>query len=213
MDINTEPEEITIELDNYVYSALSGKPKINSAELIGNKTGADLGLQDKLTAGQNITIEQVGDNLVISALGGGGGGKTFRLLNTVTGARLTAISRNLDDNGQPFHYKDLIIEYTNPDTKRNPVFYLNDNYGTADGFAGIYQGGRETFYFFTNSVNNLFYAPIAVVSNSETAKIMTPKFAPPHPDNSLAVTQHTGWSCTYTQSSQNVTIRVWGDDQ
>ena len=211
MDINTETEEITLELDNYVYSSLSGKPKINSAELIGNKTGADLGLQDRLTPGQNITIEQEGDNLVISALGGGG--KTFRLLNTVTGSRVAAISRNLDDSGQPFHYKDLIIEFSHPNKDRSPVFYLNDDYGTEDGFANIPQSGGEKIYFYTNSVNNLFYAPISVSYNNSSAKIMTPKFATAHADNMLAVTQHTGWSCTYAANSQSVTIRVWGDDQ
>lgn len=76
------------------YTALTNKPQINGVELTGNKTSADLGIeetdptvpthvkniaesditnwnnkQDKLTAGANITIE----NNVISATGGGSG--------------------------------------------------------------------------------------------------------------------------------------------
>lgn len=49
------------------YTELTNKPQINGVELTGNKNGDDLGLQNKLTAGTNITIE---DN-VISATGGG----------------------------------------------------------------------------------------------------------------------------------------------
>lgn len=45
------------------YEAATNLPQINSHTLIGDKTGDQLGLQDKLTAGDNITIE----NNVISA--------------------------------------------------------------------------------------------------------------------------------------------------
>lgn len=45
------------------YEAAINLPQINGNTLIGNKTGEELGLQDKLTAGDNITIE----NNVISA--------------------------------------------------------------------------------------------------------------------------------------------------
>ena len=50
------------------YSDLTNKPSINSVTLSGNKTSSDLGLQDTLTAGNNITIDA---NNVISASGGG----------------------------------------------------------------------------------------------------------------------------------------------
>lgn len=49
------------------YEDLENKPQINSHTLSGNKTSDDLGLQKKLTAGQNITIESDG---TISAGGG-----------------------------------------------------------------------------------------------------------------------------------------------
>lgn len=49
------------------YTDLENKPQINSHTLSGNKSSDDLGLQDKLTAGENITISS--DN-VISAEGG-----------------------------------------------------------------------------------------------------------------------------------------------
>ncbi len=47
------------------YNKLTNKPSINSIELSGDKTASDLNLQNKLTAGANITIE----NNVISATG------------------------------------------------------------------------------------------------------------------------------------------------
>lgn len=48
------------------YENLENKPQINGHGLVGDKTGDDLGLQNKLTAGENVTI----DNGVISASGG-----------------------------------------------------------------------------------------------------------------------------------------------
>lgn len=45
------------------YSDLDNKPSVNSVTLVGNKTLADLGAQDKLTAGSGINI----DNNVISS--------------------------------------------------------------------------------------------------------------------------------------------------
>lgn len=49
------------------YSKLDNKPQINGHTLSGNKTSSELGLQDKLTAGKNVTIDESG---VISAEGG-----------------------------------------------------------------------------------------------------------------------------------------------
>ena len=48
------------------YNTLTNKPQINGHELVGDKSSDDLGLQGKLTAGDNVTIE----NGVISASGG-----------------------------------------------------------------------------------------------------------------------------------------------
>lgn len=50
------------------YNELDNKPQINDHTLSGNQSADDLGLQDKLTAGENITIS---DDNVISAEGGG----------------------------------------------------------------------------------------------------------------------------------------------
>ncbi len=50
------------------YSKLDNKPQINGHTLSGDKTSSELGLQDKLTAGDNVTIDENG---VISAEGGG----------------------------------------------------------------------------------------------------------------------------------------------
>lgn len=49
------------------YELLNNKPQINNITLSGNKSSDDLGLQKKLTAGQNIMIENDG---TISASGG-----------------------------------------------------------------------------------------------------------------------------------------------
>ena len=49
------------------YESLENKPQINGHELVGNKSSDDLGLQGKLTAGENITINANGE---ISASGG-----------------------------------------------------------------------------------------------------------------------------------------------
>ncbi len=49
------------------YENLDNKPQINGHELVGDKSSDDLGLQDKLTAGENVTIDENGR---ISATGG-----------------------------------------------------------------------------------------------------------------------------------------------
>ena len=49
------------------YDNLTHKPQINGHELVGNKSSDDLGLQGKLTAGENVTIDENGE---ISATGG-----------------------------------------------------------------------------------------------------------------------------------------------
>lgn len=49
------------------YENLENKPQINGHELVGNKSSDSLGLQKKLTAGENITIDANGE---ISATGG-----------------------------------------------------------------------------------------------------------------------------------------------
>lgn len=50
------------------YDNLTHKPQINGHELSGDQSGSDLGLQNQLTAGDNVTIDENG---VISAEGGG----------------------------------------------------------------------------------------------------------------------------------------------
>ena len=70
----TAGENITITEENVIsassgsndYTDLTNKPSINNVTLSGNKTSDDLSLQSKLTAGNNITI----NNGVISASGG-----------------------------------------------------------------------------------------------------------------------------------------------
>lgn len=65
-----EMKEIRENMGTNNYEDMKNKPKINGAELIGDKTGAELGLadhaeieakQDKLTAGANISI--IGDTI------------------------------------------------------------------------------------------------------------------------------------------------------
>ncbi len=63
IDIEFEVDEAIV-IKGYDYEESYHKPKINDNELIGNKTGTELGLQDKLIAGENISI----NNNIISAL-------------------------------------------------------------------------------------------------------------------------------------------------
>ena len=70
----TAGENITINANGEIsatggtddYEELTNKPQINGHELSGDQSGSDLGLQNQLTAGDNVTIE----NGVISASGG-----------------------------------------------------------------------------------------------------------------------------------------------
>lgn len=70
----TAGENITINANGEIsatggtddYEVLTNKPQINGHELSGDQSGSDLGLQNQLTAGDNVTIE----NGVISASGG-----------------------------------------------------------------------------------------------------------------------------------------------
>lgn len=85
------------------YPDLNNLPQINSNTLIGNKTGADLGLQDALTAGNGISLSQLGviaaklsagsnvaltpksdGSIEISASGGGQGSSTLGGLSDVS---------------------------------------------------------------------------------------------------------------------------------
>ena len=68
IDIEFEVDE-SIVIKGYDYDESYHKPRINDNELAGNKTGAELGLQDKLIAGVNITI--AADGKTISAANGG----------------------------------------------------------------------------------------------------------------------------------------------
>ena len=77
------------------YENLENKPQINGHELVGNKSSDDLGLQNKLTAGENITINANGE---ISASGGVTSYKQLSDLPTLY--YTTAESYHL--SGQPF---------------------------------------------------------------------------------------------------------------
>lgn len=64
-NINTsfESDEISVDTDESIipveisdYERLINKPKINSIELIGNKTNDDLGIQDKMNSATNLEI-------------------------------------------------------------------------------------------------------------------------------------------------------------
>ena len=68
VDVELETESVVEVQGTGDYNDLDNKPQINSVTLVGNKTSADLNLQEKLTAGANINIDE---NNVISATGGG----------------------------------------------------------------------------------------------------------------------------------------------
>lgn len=77
------------------YEDLENLPKINSVELKGNKSLADLGIQGKLTAGTGITIEDG----VISATGGGNDIFTVTITTKSTGGQDASITVKQYVNG------------------------------------------------------------------------------------------------------------------
>ena len=94
----TAGQNITITEENVIsassgsndYTDLTNKPSINNVTLSGNKSSDDLSLQGKLTAGNNITIE----NNVISAEGGGGA----QIVSAVVNANGTITFTDSDGN-------------------------------------------------------------------------------------------------------------------
>ena len=61
------------------YEKLANKPLINEVEVIGSKTGADYKLQNKLIAGDNITLE---DNVISAEQDFATYAEVMALLNT-----------------------------------------------------------------------------------------------------------------------------------
>ena len=88
------------------YKDLSNKPKINNVELkSGNNTFNQLGIQEKLTPGENITIE----NNVISSSGGGGNAN----LNVDSTNEYATISNNVETINFDLANEKLIVAKPN----------------------------------------------------------------------------------------------------
>lgn len=96
--IVANPQAAAHDYDNLIH-----KPQINGHELSGNKTGDSLGLQNKLTAGENVTINANGE---ISATGGTDDYKELTNKPLINGHELIGYmtSRDLGLN----NYADLI---------------------------------------------------------------------------------------------------------
>lgn len=114
--IVANPQAATHDYDN-----LTHKPQINGHELVGNKSSDDLGLQNKLTAGENITIDE---NDVISAEGGVTDYVDLDNKPQINGVTLSGNKRNSDLGFSNFYYGE-----SNPPiyTRSSAVDYqLND---------------------------------------------------------------------------------------
>lgn len=112
------------------YSKLNNKPQINSHTLSGNKSSDELGLQNKLTAGENITITE---DDVISAVAGIDGAKVLEILDNTLSGNLEAPPSLLIDNVVNETYNpngDLIMYYIDSDDVRHNIFDFTPYLGT-----------------------------------------------------------------------------------
>lgn len=95
------------------YAKLDNKPQINGHTLSGDKTSSELGLQDKLTAGENVTIDENG---VISAEGGTDDYNALKNKPTINGGAISGDIQiphaylEYQGRGDGTHYLDISEE-------------------------------------------------------------------------------------------------------
>ena len=58
VEIDVEPEKFIVNID-FNYNSAKDKPQINGEELVGNKTSAQLHLQDEMRPLSNIEIKKL----------------------------------------------------------------------------------------------------------------------------------------------------------
>ena len=167
------------------YNELDNKPQINNHILSGNQSSDDLGLQNKLTAGENITISE--DN-VISAEGGGvtdyddltdkpringyvlSGNKSSDDLRLMSINTITGVPRNDIHVNYPYDFnKNVYLErdiYINEDSYNNRY-----RVGVQDNFFRDYSGTMGVIkhgeYDFDSIEKNYAFCGCLLFSKSE----------------------------------------------
>ena len=169
------------------YTELENKPSINNVTLQGNKTSDDLGLQDKLTAGENVTIDENG---VISAEGGTDDYNALKNKPTINGDAISGYIQTsypylrYEKIGDRTHYlyidREKVFQQNpsfsfihsdysssfcglNPQNRRYPEEYPTDDNGILFGITNSYNDDsyKKTFvepnYFFFSSTENAIY--------------------------------------------------------
>lgn len=177
--VGTEQEWLA-EIKN--YEELNNKPQINGVTLSGNKTSDDLSLQGKLTAGENITIE----NDVISAEGGVTNYNELenKPILQIQSASGTTENITIEDIVKfiPF-YKDVWTGYINVDLSR---CYKTDGTGTTsvtdfdsllyntyhNNSAKLYSVNPQGIPQSINAKNNLFILYQFGVQNSYSSQLI-----------------------------------------
>ena len=182
---------------NYNYDLLENKPSINGIDLVHGLTASNLGLQERLIAGENISI--VGNT--ISATGGGGSGGTtnYNLLDnkpSINGVELVG-DKSFNDLGLqteksylPFEGTIVSDKYFNtevkfigdvvpiPTTEANSMFmYINVNDLQARKFRISGTAGLSSAFFTCNenpsvvSASNVFksFSPNNTYVNDEVS--------------------------------------------
>lgn len=178
-----KPSKAKLKSSGYTldYDNLSNKPSINNVELSGDKSSDDLGLQKKLTAGQNIILESDG---TISASGGVTSyndltnkpkidGVDISNIWVATGLKYTSNGNYLSANGELLFNR--MYPVTNDILNLLPLFAFQDSYHQhsflPSNDSGVifqlgnrnvinnpnYEDHREKYYMFFPSVGNSIY--------------------------------------------------------
>ena len=144
--IVANPQATTHDYDN-----LTHKPRINGHELVGDKSSDDLGLQNKLTAGENITIDE--NDGIISASGGVTSYSNLTDKPQINGITLSGNKKNSDLGFSNFYY-----------SKSNPPIYASSaaDYQLNDIWINTNTNTAFRLGYKDNNNNKLLWYPLRV---------------------------------------------------
>ena len=131
------------------YDNLAHKPRINGHELVGDKSSDDLGLQNKLTAGENITIDE--NDGIISASGGVTSYNDLTDKPQINGITLSGNKKNSDLGFSNFYY-----------SKSNPPIYTSSAVDYQLNDIWINTNTNTAFRLGYKDKNNLLWYPLRV---------------------------------------------------
>ena len=135
--INPTKAQIVANPQAHDYDNLTHKPQINGHELVGDKSSDDLGLQGKLTAGENVTIDENGR---ISASGGVTSYSDLTDKPQINGITLLGNKKNSDLGFSNFYYSES-----------NPPMYIPSAYGSGSSLSSIVDYQLNDIWINTNT--------------------------------------------------------------